>query len=200
MRMAIVDMENVAANWSAVLFRGLAAVAFGLVTMIAPGLSLIALVLVFGAYALVDGVLTLITALRGRGANEPLWLLVLQGIAGIGAGAITLFRPDISALALLYVVAAWALVTGGLEVVTAIRLRKSIQGEWLLILSGVLSVALAIVLALFPGPGALALVLWIGAYALVSGALLVALSFRLRSWAKKHEPLLTPSPRSVVSP
>jgi uncharacterized membrane protein HdeD (DUF308 family) len=200
MRVAIVDMENVVANWGAILFRGVAAVAFGLVTMIAPGLSLIALVLAFGAYAFVDGILTLITALRGRGGNEPLWLLVLEGIAGISAGAITLFRPGISALALLYVVAAWALVTGVLEVVTAIRLRKSIQGEWLLILSGVLSVALGILLALSPGSGALALVLWIGAYALVSGALLVALSFRLRTWAKKREPVLTSSPRTVVSP
>ena len=200
MRVAIVDMENMVANWSAVLLRGVAAVAFGLVTMIAPGLSLIALVLAFGAYALVDGAFTLITALRGRGANEPLWLLALRGIAGIGAGAITLLMPGISALVLLYVIAAWALVTGVLEVVTAIRLRKIIQGEWLLILSGALSVTLGIVLALSPGPGALALVLWIGAYALVYGALLVTLSLRLRAWAKKHEPILTPSPHTVVSP
>jgi uncharacterized membrane protein HdeD (DUF308 family) len=199
MRIAIVNMDSLVANWSAILFRGLAALAFGLVTLIAPGLSLIALVLAFGAYAFVDGVFTIISGLRRRGTTDPLWLVMLQGLAGIAAGVITLLRPGISALALLYVVAAWALVTGTLEVVTAIRLRKSIKGEWLLILSGILSVALGVVIALFPGPGALALAIWIGAYAFVSGALLVTLAIRLRTRAKKHEPMMTSPPRGTVT-
>lgn len=187
MRIAIVDVETLAANWGAVLFRGLAAVAFGLVTVITPGLSLFALVTVFGAYAFVDGILALVSALRRRGRTDPLWRLVLQGIAGIATGVVTLIWPDISVVALLYLIAAWAIVTGGFETATAIRLRKQIKGEWLRILSGVLSVILGLVLALFPGPGALALVLWIGAYAFVSGALLIALSIRLHSFAKNHE-------------
>jgi uncharacterized membrane protein HdeD (DUF308 family) len=198
MPIAIVNTETLAANWGAVLFRGFAGVAFGLITVTAPGLSLFALVTVFGAYAFVDGVLALVSALRRRGRTEPLWRLVLQGIAGIAVGVITLIWPGISAVALLYLIAAWAIVTGGFEIATAIRLRKQIEGEWLLILNGALSVILGVVLAAFPGPGALALVLWIGAYALVSGALLIALSIRLHSWAKKHEPF-SPSPRDTVT-
>jgi uncharacterized membrane protein HdeD (DUF308 family) len=198
MRIAIVNVGTLAANWAAVLFRGLAAVAFGLVTVMAPGLSLLAWVTVFGAYAFVDGVLALVSALRRRGRTEPLWRLVLQGIAGISVGVITLIWPGISAVSLLYLLAAWAIVTGGLEIATAVSMRKQIEGEWLLILSGVLSVILGVVLALFPGPGALALVLWLGVYALVSGALLIAHSIRLRSWAKSHEPFV-PSRRETVT-
>jgi uncharacterized membrane protein HdeD (DUF308 family) len=198
MRIAIENTAGLAANWGAVLFRGLAASAFGLVTVMAPGLSLVALVMLFGAYAFVDGVLALVSALRRRGRTAPLWRLVLQGIAGIATGAITLIWPDISAVALLYLIAAWAIVTGGFEIATAIRLRKQIEGEWLLILSGVLSVILGVVIAVFPGAGALALVLWIGVYALVSGALLIALSMRLHSWAKNHEPF-SPSRRDTVA-
>ena len=100
----------------------------------------------------------------------------------------TLIWPGITALALLYLIAAWALVTGTFEIAAAIRLRKVITGEWLLVLSGIASIALGVALVIFPGPGALVLVLWIGAYALVSGALLIALSFRLRSWDRSHSP------------
>jgi uncharacterized membrane protein HdeD (DUF308 family) len=107
-------------------------------------------------------------------------------LAGVGAGVITLLWPGITALALLYVIAAWALVTGGLEIAAAIRLRKVMTGEWLLVLAAIASIALGILLVLFPGSGALALVLWIGAYAFVSGVLFIALGFRLRSWAKSR--------------
>jgi uncharacterized membrane protein HdeD (DUF308 family) len=154
---------------------------FGLVTFFAPGISLAALVLVFGAYAFADGVLAIISAIRRERPGDRWWLLLLEGIAGIGAGIVTLLWPGITALVLLYVIAAWALVTGVLEIAAAIRLRKAIKGEWLLILSGILSVALGVLLVLFPGPGALALVIWIGAYAFVFGALLLALGLRLRS-------------------
>ena len=102
---------------------------------------------------------------------------------GVTVGVVTLLWFEMSALALLYVIAAWALVTGGLEIAAAIRLRKVMSGEWLLVLSGIASVAFGVLLMLFPGAGALAVVLWIGAYALVSGALLIVFSFRLRSWA-----------------
>ncbi|HET6338611.1 MAG TPA: HdeD family acid-resistance protein [Polyangiales bacterium] len=200
MRIAVVDMETLASNWGAVLFRGLVTVGFGIVTLLAPGISLAALVLAFGVFSFADGVLALISALRRRGQQAPWWMLVLQGVAGIAAGVVTLFWPGITAMVLVFLIAAWALVTGAFQIATAIRLRKTIRGEWLLILSGALSVALGIVLALFPGPGALGLVIWIGAYALVSGVLIVALSVRLRSWAKTHEPHASSPPSVAVAP
>jgi uncharacterized membrane protein HdeD (DUF308 family) len=187
-RIAIVDVDTLARNWSLVLLRGIAGIIFGVLTFVWPSLSLAALVIVFGAYALADGVLAIISAIRWRGETERWWLILLEGLAGVAAGTITLFWPGITALALLYVIAAWALVTGALEIAAAIRLRKVITGEWLLVLSGIASVALGVLLALFPGPGALALVLWIGAFAIVSGALLIALAFKLRSWGRSSSP------------
>jgi uncharacterized membrane protein HdeD (DUF308 family) len=115
-------------------------------------------------------------------------MVLLRGLAGVAVGVVTVIWPNITALALVYLIASWALVTGGLEIAAAIRLRKVISGEWLLILSGLAAVALGIVLVLFPEPGALALVLLIGVYALVSGVLLIVLAFRLRSWLKSRSP------------
>lgn len=181
MRVPVIDLDSLSHNWWVVVLRGLAGMAFGLVTFFAPGISLAALVLVFGAYAFADGVLAIISAIRREHPGNRWWLLLLEGIAGIAAGVVTLLWPGITALVLLYVIAAWALVTGVLEIAAAIRLRKAIKGEWLLILSGILSVALGVMLVLWPGPGALALVIWIGAYAFVFGALLLALGLRLRS-------------------
>jgi uncharacterized membrane protein HdeD (DUF308 family) len=179
MRVPVVDVDSLSRNWWAVSLRGLAGILFGIITFFAPGISLAALVLLFGAYAFADGVLTIITAIRRRGADRW-WLLLLNGLVGIAAGILTLLWPGITALALLYVIAAWALVTGVLEIAAAIRLRKAITGEWLLALSGFLSIALGVMLVLWPGAGALAIVIWIGAYALVFGALLFALGLRLR--------------------
>jgi uncharacterized membrane protein HdeD (DUF308 family) len=183
--MEIVDADVLARNWWLLLIRGFAGVVFGVLTFIAPGSSVAALVLLFGAYALVDGVFSLFAVIRRR-SQDPWWLLVLRGITGIAAGVLTLLWPGITALALLYLVAAWALVGGGLEIAAAIRLRKVIHNEWLLVLGGLASLALGTLLVLFPGPGALALVLWIGAYAMVSGALLIALAIRLRTWGRSH--------------
>jgi uncharacterized membrane protein HdeD (DUF308 family) len=185
---AVVDIDTLARNWWLVLLRGIAGILFGILTFFAPGISLAALVLLFGAFAFVDGVLSIVTAIRRHGAGKRWGVLLLQGLAGVAAGVVTIFWPGITALALLYVVAAWALVTGGLEIAAAIRLRKAITGEWLLALSGVASVTLGVLLVLFPGPGALAVVLWIGAYALVSGVLLVVLGVRLHSWARSRGP------------
>ncbi len=181
MRVPVIDLDSLSHNWWVVVLRGLAGMTFGLVTFFAPGISLAALVLVFGAYAFADGVLAIISAIRRERPGDRWWMFLLEGIAGIAAGVVTLIWPGITALVLLYVIAAWALVTGVLEIAVAIRLRKAIKGEWLLILSGILSVALGVMLVLWPGPGALALVIWIGAYAFVFGALLLALGLRLRS-------------------
>jgi uncharacterized membrane protein HdeD (DUF308 family) len=179
MRVPVVDVDSLSRNWWAVSLRGLAGILFGIITFFAPGISLAALVLLFGAYAFADGVLAIVSAVRRRGADRW-WLLLLEGLVGIAAGVLTFLWPGITALALLYVIAAWALVTGAFEIAAAIRLRKAITGEWLLALSGVFSIALGVLLVLFPGPGALAVVIWIGAYAFVFGALLFALGLRLR--------------------
>ncbi len=189
MRVPVIDLDSLTQNWWAVALRGLAGILFGVITFVSPGISLAALVLLFGAYAFADGVLSIVSAVRRRGADRW-WLLVLQGIAGIGAGVVTLLWPGITALALLFVIAAWALVSGALQIAAAIRLRKVITGEWLLALGGVLSIALGVLLVLFPGPGALALVIWIGAYAFVFGILLLVLGFRLRGLKspRAHQP------------
>jgi uncharacterized membrane protein HdeD (DUF308 family) len=190
MQVIVIDMETLVRNWWLIALRGVAAVLFGLCTFFAPEISLTALVLLFGAYALVDGVFAIAAALRGRGSNETWWLLILEGIAGIATGIVTALWPGITALALLYVIAIWAVITGGLEIAAAVRLRKVITHEWLLGLAGLASIVFGALLLLFPGPGALAVVFWIGAYALVSGSLLLALGIRLRLWqrpqARRH--------------
>ena len=179
MRVPVVDVDSLSRNWWAVSLRGLAGILFGIITFIAPGISLAALVLLFGAYAFADGVLAIVTAIRRRG-NDRWGMLLLEGLVGVAAGVLTLLWPGITALALLYVIAAWALVTGAFEIAAAIRLRKVITGEWILALSGILSIALGLLLIVAPGPGALAVVIWIGAYAFVFGALLFALGLRLK--------------------
>lgn len=172
-------------RWWLVALRGLFAVLFGVVAFIWPGITLAALVLLFGAYALVDGGLALFTAIGHRDAGQPRWLLALEGLLGIATGIATFLWPGITALALLAVVAAWALLTGLVEIVAAIRLRKEIEGEWLLILSGVVSVVLGLALVIRPGAGLLALVWLAAAYAVVFGLLFIALGFRLRNWSKR---------------
>jgi uncharacterized membrane protein HdeD (DUF308 family) len=189
MRVPVIDLESLTRNWWALALRGVAGILFGILTFVWPGISLAALVFLFGAYAFADGVLAIVTAVRRRGVDRW-WLLVLQGIVGVGAGVVTWLWPGITALALLAVIAAWALMGGALQIAAAIRLRKVISGEWLLALGGVLSIALGVLLLLFPGPGALALVIWIGAYAFVTGILLLALGFRLRGLRapRVHQP------------
>jgi uncharacterized membrane protein HdeD (DUF308 family) len=180
-------------RWWMFLIRGIAAILFGILTIISPRSSLVALVLVFGVFALVDGIFTLAATAFGPRPERWGWL-IFHGLAGIGAGIVTLVWPGISALALLIVIAAWAVVIGVAQVAAAVRLRKQIQGEWLLGLTGVLSIVFGILLFLFPGPGALAVVLWIGAWAMVVGAFTLALAFRLRSWGRHPA---RPMPASV---
>jgi uncharacterized membrane protein HdeD (DUF308 family) len=185
MPIPIVDVDTLSRNWWIVLLRGLAGICFGIITFIAPAISLAILVLVWGAYALADGILALVTAIRRRG-EDRWWLFFVEGLVGIAAGLLTLIWPGLTAIALLYLIAAWAIVTGALEIAAAIRLRKVIANEWLLGLSGIASLGFGILLILFPGAGALTVVIWIGAYALVFGALVVALAFRLRSLGRPH--------------
>lgn len=185
MRVPVIDVDSLSRNWWAVLLRGIAGIILGIITFIAPAISLGALVLVFGAYAFADGILAIATALRLRGTDRW-WVMLIEGLIGVAAGLLTLIWPVITALTLLFIIAAWALVTGIFEIVAAVRLRKVMKGEWMLALSGALSVLFGILLFIFPGAGALTVVLWIGAYALVFGVLFVALAFKLRSWGRSH--------------
>jgi uncharacterized membrane protein HdeD (DUF308 family) len=174
-----------AKNWWSLAVRGLVAILFGLATLALPGLTLSALVLLFGVYALIDGAINIAGAWRASRAHVRWGTLLLQGLAGILAGAITLAWPAITALALIYLIAAWSLVIGLIEIVAAIRLREFLSNEWLLALSGVLSLIFGVLLLVAPLAGALAIALWIGVYALIFGVVLIALGFRVRNWAKK---------------
>ena len=172
-------VEALARYWWVVVLRGVLAIALGVLAFVWPVVTLTSLVIVFGAYALVDGVFALLSAVRGGGA-EPWWLLVLEGGVGIGIGVLTLVAPGITALALLFYIAIWAIATGVLEIAAALALRKEIEGEWLLVLGGLVSVAFGALLIARPGAGALAVLWLIGGYAIAFGALLVLLGFKLR--------------------
>ena len=168
-------------NWWSLVLRGLLGVGIGIMTFVSPAVTLTALVLLFGAYAFVDGVLAVVGAVRAGRSGERWGVLVMEGIFGIAAGVVTLMWPSITATALTLVVAAWALITGVLEIAAAIRLRKEIRGEGLLGLFGVLSIVFGVFMASVPLVGALVIATWVGVYAFVSGVVLIALGFRLRS-------------------
>ena len=174
------NIASLVKNWWAVALRGAAALIFGILTTLWPNIGLTSLVLLFGSFAIVAGVFNLIAAVRRLRGERRWWEFLLQGLVSVAVGTVTLIMPDLTALALVYVIAAWAILTGILEIAAAIMLRRQIRGEWWLALAGVLSVAFGAVLAIWPGVGALALVLWIGAYAIVLGILLIALGFKLR--------------------
>jgi uncharacterized membrane protein HdeD (DUF308 family) len=173
-------MPVLARNWWALVIRGVVAVLFGLAAFFWPLLTLAALVLLFGAYALVDGIFAIVAAVTVADPQARWWVLLIEGIVGILAAAVTFAWPGITALALLYVIAAWAVVTGVLQIVAAVRLRQEIDNEWLLGLSGIVSVLFGLYVAIFPGPGALAVVWVIGTYALITGVLFIALGLQLR--------------------
>jgi uncharacterized membrane protein HdeD (DUF308 family) len=173
-----------ARNWWSLVIRGLVAILLGVVTFVWPGITVGALVLLFGAYSLLDGVFAIIGAWRAARSHERWGALVFEGIAGIAAAAVTAVWPAITAVALVYIIAAWAIVTGILEIAVAVRLRQVISHEWLLVLSGIASLLFGILAIALPLVGAVAIALWLGVYALVFGVLLIGLGFRLRSWTR----------------
>jgi uncharacterized membrane protein HdeD (DUF308 family) len=169
-----------ARNWWAFLLRGMLAVIFGAVAVFFPTTAFLSLVIVFGAFSLIDGIFAIVAGFMGGVRSENWWWLILEGLFGIGIGILTLLQPAAIGLAWILVIAAWAIVTGVLEIITAIRLRNMITGEWALIVSGVLSVLFGIVAAAYPASGAFAIGWLIGVYALLFGFTLIALSLRLR--------------------
>ena len=173
-------VTQLARNWWAVALRGVLAILFGVLTFLQPGLTLELLVIFFGAYTLMDGIFTVIAAWRNNsGVNH--WWLLLDGISSIAVGGLTFFWPGLTALALVYLIAGWAVVTGIFQIMAAIELRKTITGEWLLVLGGLLSVLFGVVIAVNPGTGALTVVWLIGFYAITFGVTLLGVAVRLRS-------------------
>jgi uncharacterized membrane protein HdeD (DUF308 family) len=174
-------LEVMSRNWWAFLIRGIAAVLFGVAVLLWPGLALASLVLIWGAYAVVDGIFAIAAGIQGGPDVPNRWLAVLEGVVSIIAGVIAFIWPGITAMALLYVVAIWAILTGILEFVAAIQLRKELTGEFWLGLSGVLSIVFGVLLFIYPGSGMLSLLGMLGIYSIVFGASTIFLSFRLRS-------------------
>ena len=183
-----------ARNWWALVLRGVLDVLFGVAAFAWPEITFAVLAILFGAFALVDGCFAIAAAVVGSPRGLPWWALLVEGLLGIVVGAITCFWPGIAELALLLMIAAWAVATGILEVVAAIRLRKEVRGEWLLALSGLLSVVLGVALAAYPRAGIVAVSWMIGAYATVFGVLFIVLGLRLRSWAHREAGIATPRP------
>ena len=166
-------------NWWVLLLRGIFAVIFGIIAFRAPVLTLGVLVLIFGIYALIDGVFALVAAFSGWSHRENRWLLVLEGLVGIGAGFLTLHATALTTMALLFFIAMWALTTGILKIIAAIRLRKEITNEFWLALSGVASVLFAFLVMMNPVAGAVAVVWLIGWYELIMGGMMIILAIKL---------------------
>ena len=183
-------LETLSRHWWAVALRGVAAILFGVLALVWPGITVFALVIVFGAYALVDGAFTLAAAFGnrdgGRTRGSRGWLFA-RGTAGILTGIIAAVWPGITALALLWVIALWAMVTGVLEIVAAFQLRKEMRREWLLALSGALSVLFGVLLVVWPAAGVLTLIVLIGIAAIAFGITLLMLGLRLRR-ERRHDP------------
>jgi uncharacterized membrane protein HdeD (DUF308 family) len=167
-------------DWWLFTLEGILAIAFGITAWVWPDLTIDTLVILFGAFAISTGVINLVAASGARRLGESPWGYVFQGLLGIATGVVVIVWPDISATALLYVIAAWAILIGISEVAAAIELRKLIDNEWFLALSGLASIAFGVLAVMFPGDGAVALVWTIGVYAVAFGFLLLGLGRRLR--------------------
>jgi uncharacterized membrane protein HdeD (DUF308 family) len=176
-------LSSLSRNWWLLALRGIAAIIFGVLALVWPSLTVLSLVVLFGALAFVEGVFSVTAAIASHRNNESWWAMLLAGLAGIIFGLLTWVWPEATALALLYLIATWALVTGGFEVAAAIKLRKLINNEWLMIAGGLLSILVGVLLVLFPGAGALGVMWLIGSYAIAFGVLQIVLSFRVKSLA-----------------
>jgi uncharacterized membrane protein HdeD (DUF308 family) len=175
-------MENFfARSWWVLALRGAFGILFGALALMWPQLTLLTLVALFAAYALLNGIAAVAGAIRNRKQEDDWWVMLLLGIVSVGAGVLALVNPEATALVLVLLIGANALVTGVLDIVAAIRLRKTIEGEWMLALSGLASIAFGAIVFFFPAAGALATVWLISLYAFVSGALLLAVALRARA-------------------
>lgn len=175
-------------SWKGLAWRGAVSLVFGILAALWPGMTLMWLLVMFAAYALVGGTVSIVTALQNRNSSSEWWLLLLLGLMGLAAGMIALMSPELTAVMLVLVIGATAFGTGILDIAMGIRLRKVIRGEAFLVLNGIISVVFGISIFFFPGAGALALVWLISMYAVVSGFLLLMLASRARGWKNQDEP------------
>jgi uncharacterized membrane protein HdeD (DUF308 family) len=179
--------RSLSQNWWLVILRGVLAILFGLSAFIWPGITLLTLVVMFGVYAIADGLIAIWTGLSRTKESPRWWMFLVEGLVSIGAGVVALIYPDLATLVLVYMIASWAVFTGVLEIAAAVRLRHEITNEWMLALGGVLSIGAGVLLFLQPAAGSLAIIWIIAGYALIFGILLVILGIRLRTW-KSPEP------------
>jgi uncharacterized membrane protein HdeD (DUF308 family) len=173
-------LDALAQNWWLLLLRGAAAIVFGILAFVWPQVTLFTLILLFGAYVLVDGFLSLFAAITGKGGPSSGWWLAIAGLIGIAAGLVTFFWPGVTAILLVLYIGAWSLFRGIFELIGAVQMRDGFGVEWLLFISGAISVLFGLTVLLMPGAGALAVVWLIAIYAIAFGILNVALAFRLR--------------------
>lgn len=174
-------IDVLARNWWVIALRGVLAIVFGIVAILLPGAALFALVIVFGAYSLVDGIFAVVASLRAAQTHERWLPLLFMGVAGVLAGLVTWFYPAITAIVLLYVIAVWAIITGIFEVVAAFQLRRQLQGEVLWLIAGLISILFGLFILWRPGAGALSVIWVIAVYAIAFGMFLIGLAFRLRN-------------------
>jgi uncharacterized membrane protein HdeD (DUF308 family) len=178
-------------SWWAMALRGLAAILFGILAFVWPRMTLTVLVFLWGAYALLDGVVAIAAGIKSHGEFKRWWVLLVEGILSVLAGVVAFIMPGITALVLLILIGAWAIVTGVFEIAAAIQMRKYITGEWMLALAGVASILFGVALLINPAVGALAVVWLIGAYSILFGVLMVGLGFKLKGLTHA-EPRMTP--------
>jgi uncharacterized membrane protein HdeD (DUF308 family) len=161
-------------------WRGVVALLFGVLALAWPGLTLLWLVALFAAYALIGGGISVFAGIKFRKAADHWWLALLLGLVSLGAGVIAIVHPDLTALVLVLLMGANAIVTGVLDIALAIQLRKAMRGEWVLVLAGLVSIVFGVLVFLFPAAGALAMVWMISFYAIASGVLLLVAAWRAR--------------------
>lgn len=178
-------LELFTRNWWALIIRGVVAILFGVLAFRMPGLTLVTMVLLFGAFAFVDGIFALVLAIGGWSKRDDHWPLLLEGIFGILIGIMAYRAPGITVVTVLLYIAAWSLLTGVLKIVAAVRLRKEMEHEWWLVMSGLLSLVFAMILMAYPVAGVLAMTWLIGAYAVVLGVMQIFFGFELHSVHKR---------------
>jgi len=178
-------LETLKNGWWLMVLRGIAALLFGVLAFVYPGMTAQVLVILFGAYSLVNGIFTLALAIRAPKGAPGIGTLVLLGLLGVAAGLVTFFYPGITAISLLAVIAAWAVITGIFEIAAAIKLRRQVSNEWVLILSGVLSVVFGVLVIAMPNAGALSIIWLIGTYAILFGIMMLTVAFKVKGVASK---------------
>ena len=186
MTMAMPRVTEMTSNWWALVLRGSVSILLGLVAFTMPGLTVTALVYIFGVYAFAEGVLAIMASIRGLKEHDRWGWMMIEGIVCIVAALVAFLMPGVGALALVWLIAGWAVLTGALEIAAAVKLRKVIEGEWMLMLAGVLAIVLGFFIASRPGAGVLLIATWLGIYAIFAGIVTIMLGFRIRRWTHEH--------------